>query len=643
MLLTSSWFRFKSIKRRFVTILGTFVVLVIILLGLVHYLSAKQALLEDIRKKQLITYLKASQSSLQSLLLKAIETSELLAEDPALLAWFEGGEKDGQARELGLQKLDRLQKNYNYTTVFAINDRTKHYWRQGYDKLDVISCDDPYDSWYFNVLESKIKTTIDFDYNKEIDLFLVFVDVIMGDVNKPLGIAGVGLDPSVLINEFRDNKISDGSTLWLIDEKGRVEMAENVEAIDQHLDILLPLDLVQQILKDGEGKVISDQMVDDQKVEVAYLPLGNTRYKVVMMVPDNELVDLLDVIRLNSIWLSVLILTITLIIVSLLASQLTVPIIRLTQLTGLFANGDLKVQTDRSLIQRKDEIGQLARAFESMKNQLALVIDRVRETNDALKVEKEHLKRINYKLETALVKASESDRLTKAFLANISHEIRTPMNSIMGFAQILELGDLEETDQRHYAGLVVAKGQQLIDIINGIVNISKIESEVLTPHYKVVHLNKLFDEIINLFSQEAHQSGLKLDVQKQALVRSDIIETDEAMLKQVLNNLVSNAIKFTHEGSIVLSYNWQGEKVEFVVKDTGIGIPGERLDTIFEPFVQLEDKHHIQKGGAGLGLTLAKQLVKALGGELRVKSTYGQGTTFYFSIALRKSIVSVSG
>lgn len=634
MLLTS--FRFKSIKRRLAVILGTFVILIITLLGLVHFISAKQALLEDIRKKQLITYLKASQSSLQSLLLKAIETSELLAEDPALLAWFEGGEKDDQARQLGLQKLDRLQKNYNYTTVFAINNKTKHYWRQNYDMSDVVSPDDPFDLWYFNVLEKKIKTTIDFDYNKELDLFLVFVDVIMGDVNNPLGIAGVGLDPSVLINEFNDNKISEGSTLWLIDEKGRVEMAENGDEIDQSLDMVLPSDLVQQILMEDQGKVISDQVVGLQKVEVAFLPLGNTRYKVVMMVPDNELIGLLDVIRLNSIWLSVLILAITLIIVSILASQLTVPIIRLTQLTGLFAKGDLKVRIEPSLLQRNDEIGQLARAFEAMKNQLALVIDRVREANEALEVEKDHLKSINNELEIALVKAAESDRLTKAFLANISHEIRTPMNAIMGFAQILELGDLDEIDQRHYAGLVVERGQQLIDIINSIVNISKIESQVLKPHWKMVRLNQVLGEVVEQFRQMAQQKGLKIDVQKTDSDKTDIVETDEVMLKHVLTNLVSNAIKFTREGSIVLCYKRLGEKVEFFVTDTGIGIPEERLDTIFEPFVQLEAKNQIQIGGVGLGLTLAKRLVRTLGGELRVNSVHGQGTTFYFAIGVNK-------
>lgn len=256
----------------------------------------------------------------------------------------------------------------------------------------------------------------------------------------------------------------------------------------------------------------------------------------------------------------------------------------------------------------------------------------VRVKTFALRNEQNQLKNTNQKLQTALIKAAESDRLTKAFLANISHEIRTPMNSIMGFSQIIEMEDLSASDRSLYASQVVKSGQQLVEIINSIVNISKVDAEFIKPHWQKVHINAIIEEVVELYQPTAQKIGLKLSFQKQKVGLSDLVETDAVMVKQILNNLLSNALKFTPSGSVIIGYNWTSSDVEFFVTDTGIGIPQEYRDSIFEPFVQLEDNDRHHAGGTGLGLTLAKRLVQALGGQIRVKSVLHQGTTFYFSL-----------
>ncbi len=258
----------------------------------------------------------------------------------------------------------------------------------------------------------------------------------------------------------------------------------------------------------------------------------------------------------------------------------------------------------------------------------------VRSKTLALREEQNHLTNTNQKLQRALIKAAESDRLTKAFLANISHEIRTPMNSIMGFSQIIEMGDLSAYDRSYYAGQVVRSGQQLVEIINSIVDISKVDAEFIKPHLENVPIHSMIEDVVDLYQQRAEQKGLKIMIHLPNVSVFDVIETDVVMLKQILNNLMSNALKYTLSGKISIGCQWTGGMIEFFVADTGIGISQEYFDSIFEPFVQLEDNGRLQAGGTGLGLTLAKRLVQALGGEIRVDSSLHQGSTFYFTLSL---------
>lgn len=612
-------------------VLGGFVALMIGFMAFVHYTSVRQALINDYRQKHLLTSLQASQSSLQSILERAIETSELLAEDPTLIDWFQNDEKNDYAGRLVLQRLNYLHKSYNYATVFAVNATTLNYWQENFNLIDSISSIDPDDSWFFDALENKKKRYLNFDYNRELNRAVLFVNVLMGDVEQAVGVAGVGIDPSVLISDFERHKLTANSRVWLVDAQGVVNMSEDIIDVNQPLHNLLPDEICKQMLTGASAGLLSDKMVLEQKSEVAYMEVGTTGYKVVMIVPLEELLESLDVIRYNTIWLSLFMLIVTIAVVVMLSKSISDPLGRLTFLAGQFAEGQLNQSIDLALMQRSDEIGVLANTFELMKLQLSKVIEKVNCANQDLIKEKKELVRLNHELKEALEKAAESDRLTRSFLANISHEIRTPMNSILGFAQLLELDDVENLDRAVFASRVVKGGQQLLSILDNVINLSKIDSGIIRPHWKMVDINQFMDETQELFQATAHQAGLQL-LQCNKVLHNDLsVKSDPVLLQQVINNLVTNAIKYTEEGKVEIGYSYETNLLRFWVRDTGMGIPESQKEVIFEPFRQVGD-NTINRGGAGLGLAISKKIAVILQGEIGIESSSPSGSTFYFSV-----------
>jgi len=622
----------KNIRTSLAITIGTFVVLIILVLGWVHYFSVSQAVMKDVYEKQLITSLRAHQSSLQALLERAIETSEILADDPALIEWFSSNGENSKAKELALKKLDKLQQDFGYPTVFAVSKKTHEYWREGNNLLDIVSEDDPDDSWFFETLSSKRKSTLNFDYNNELNETILFVNVLMGDASNPIGVAGVGIDPSVLIEQFKNDKNTKNSFLWLIDKSGKIIMSEHIEEINQPLNEILDKNIVSNLFNKNTKTIIQDSEFKNEKVEVAAMNVGETDYLVVLVVSEKDLLAILDVISLNTIWLTFIILILTLMVVSILAKRITTPIIRLTNLSNALAQRQLDFKVDDELILRNDEIGQLAQGFDFMQTQLTTVIERLNTANHHLLSERQQLKNTNNQLEEALNKASESERLTKAFLANISHEIRTPMNSIMGFGQILEEEKPDDETLKNYAGIIVKNGQQLLAILNNIIDVSKMDSGLTKPNWNEVSAQKVIQDAFDLFSYAA-RDGLSI-INKARETKDDVLFTsDRLMVRQVVNNLVSNSIKYTYEGTIEINYKTTDNQVIFYVSDTGIGIPQKDRISIFKPFWQVNRETSINEG-AGLGLAISKKIADVLNGEIWVESEVNVGSVFYFSLPI---------
>jgi PAS domain S-box-containing protein len=255
----------------------------------------------------------------------------------------------------------------------------------------------------------------------------------------------------------------------------------------------------------------------------------------------------------------------------------------------------------------------------------------------------QHLRAANARLEQAVarseelaVRAEAANRAKSEFLANMSHEIRTPMTAILGFSDLLMAPNLPYPQQREYVAGIQSNGKALLELISDILDLSRIEADRLTLDRVDCPLRQIIDDVLSVVRVRAEQKGLALEVDY-AFPLPESIHTDPARLRQVLTNLMGNAVKFTQRGSARITVCHSREtdgsaRVRFAISDTGIGIPADRIGELFEPFMQVDGSSTRRYGGTGLRLPISKRLAKALGGDVEVSSQLGKGSTFTLTI-----------
>jgi PAS domain S-box-containing protein len=243
-------------------------------------------------------------------------------------------------------------------------------------------------------------------------------------------------------------------------------------------------------------------------------------------------------------------------------------------------------------------------------------------------------KQAELELVHAKQKIEEADRLKSVFLANMSHEIRTPMNAIIGFSELLDKQEFEDFQRKQFIKIIVSNGKILIRLIDDIIDIAKIESGYMTLYNKTCKIDELMDELHQQFRENLPargKSGLAFPPPAQKFLTC---LTDPVRLRQILTNLLDNSVKFTEEGSIIFGYERIGREdyLKFFIRDTGIGIPEDKKDIIFERFRQANDLKNRSFGGTGLGLYISHNLIRMMGGSIWCESEVGKGTVFYFTI-----------
>jgi len=245
------------------------------------------------------------------------------------------------------------------------------------------------------------------------------------------------------------------------------------------------------------------------------------------------------------------------------------------------------------------------------------------------------------KIQALLYKAEESDRLKTAFLQNVSHEIRTPMNAIMGFSELLALNYNNKPKLEKFSEIIKLRCKDLLDIINDLLDIARIESGQLPVNPEKCNFKSIFTELTQFFKESQKQLGkqnIKFTIDTPTDASGIIFITDKVKLKQILINLVGNAFKFTETGQIKVGYSFDEEgNVVFYVSDTGIGIPESKYEEIFDRFTRIDSGLTRIYGGTGLGLSIVKGLVNLLNGKIWLTSSTGVGSTFYFSLPVKKS------
>ncbi len=292
-----------------------------------------------------------------------------------------------------------------------------------------------------------------------------------------------------------------------------------------------------------------------------------------------------------------------------MANFLTTRITRMIAGIRRFEGGELDYRLEAG---SRDEMGDLARSLNVMADSVA----------DSFK-----------RLDEARVNAEEANRAKSEFLSAVSHELRTPLNGILGFAELLE-GEVQDAGQAEYARTIHESGKHLLSVVNDLLDLSKIEAGRMELNFVTVPLRPLIEEVAGLHRGDAQRKGLAFEL-KTAADLPETLLTDPTRLRQILNNLLHNAVKFTTAGSVALTVERRDDQLAFAVSDTGCGIAPAHQPLVFEKFRQLERFSTRTHGGTGLGLALARQFATMMSGTLTLQSEAGAGSTFRLLLPLR--------
>ncbi len=290
----------------------------------------------------------------------------------------------------------------------------------------------------------------------------------------------------------------------------------------------------------------------------------------------------------------------------------------------------------------KNEILEQKEEIEAQNDQLVKLSEQVKQQNAKLErqaVDLEAMVKVRTsQLEVEKVRAEESDRLKSVFLANMSHEIRTPMNGILGFTELLKDSEIQSEEACSYVEIIEDCGKRMLNIINDLIDLSKIESNQISIHYEKADKEKILNSIYQLFKPEADKKNIRLRIKKYSDNIDVNFQVDTTKLHQVLSNLVGNAIKFTKKGFVEIGYNVNSDFIEWYVTDSGIGIESSIQESIFDRFIQGDSSNTKSYEGAGLGLYISKQFVEMMNGSIHIDSEVGKGSTFIIRFPLSINI-----
>ncbi|MFC1748069.1 ATP-binding protein [Pseudomonadota bacterium] len=449
-------------------------------------------------------------------------------------------------------------------------------------------------------------------------------DVLM--VGQKVMVRDHGEDPSLVVPEMKaylvvkvrldfmhemlDQAVAPiAGTISFVDSNERVLFSDTRAYVDDelksflHTDALYPSNVHKETTDEGEliiGKRIAPNLQLVGVLKDEYLSAGSQQLKnmvVAVLIVTIILTSLLIGVVLRRFFLR--------------------PINELNEVVNNFAEGRLEEKVD---IYSDDEIGELYSTFEFMRQNLNRYRRKLEDSNRELSYAKRH--------------AEEANQAKSAFLANMSHEIRTPLTAIIGFSESMQDGKQTAEERNEATRTIIRSGKHLHNIINEILDLSKIEANMLDVEVLNISLFEVMEDVKALSGLIASEKGLEFEVCYHAPIPSQI-QTDPVRLKQILINLCNNATKFTKKGrvSVDITYDSNENRMSFTVTDTGIGLSTAQMETIFEAFTQADASITREFGGTGLGLSLSQRLAAILGGEITVESERGKGSQFTLTIS----------
>jgi signal transduction histidine kinase/ActR/RegA family two-component response regulator len=434
------------------------------------------------------------------------------------------------------------------------------------------------------------------------------------------GVVAARLDMRMLWDLVADIHFGDTGSIYITDNRGRILAHTDSAIVVANTSIRQRQEFAGFLEEQAHTRAplwsgtYINFLGDEVSGVITQLP--GTRWLIVTEVLRSEIygtsLRAVLVLGCGMLLLGVLVLLIT---TPILNRTLFAPLEQVRQGAQRIGRGALDLRLDA---EGPDEIGQLAASFNEMAAQLQQREAELAARTTALAAEHD--------------RALEASRLKSEFLATMSHEIRTPMNGIIGMADLLAATRLTG-EQAEFAQVIRTSGDALLTVINDILDLSKIEAGRVQLEKENFSVRIVVTEVINLLTTAARTKGLRL-MPTVATELPPLCTGDPARLRQVLLNLVGNALKFTEQGEVCVNVTYAAETAHFAVQDTGIGIAPDQVQWLFAPFVQADGSHTRKYGGTGLGLTISKRLVELMGGEIGVESEPGVGSRFWFTIPL---------